>query len=290
MGKITSENKQYFQTNAELAKENSDLHIQLQRSTKMNNLLLQQSFDIRSKLAETSLQNCTLTQKNQAYKRKLIEFREQSKMLLDAVQEVHLSPISEQTAKKIALQKPTTISQLANSFQMVDLVGKERKKKLMLHLEAIPEEDEEPIEVQSAERKKTDESSVVPAQEKQEHSNDKSKQEHINDKSNLQLKQEDEFNLNPKQQQHKTDEQEEEESNPNSTQQQHKTDKQKVTNSNLNTTQEKISITKPPIQPQSKILPPIQTAKRTRKPINYKLPNLHTKLRKGDPFTDNFGN
>ena len=289
MGKITSENKQYFQTNAELAKENSDLHIQLQRSTKMNNLLLQQSFEIRSKLAETSLQNCTLTQKNQAYKRKLIEFREQSKMLLDAVQEVHLSPISEQTAKKIALQKPTTISQLANSFQMVDLVGKERKQKLMLHLEAIPEEDEEPIEVQSAERKKTDESSVVPAQEKQEHSNDKSKQEHINDKSNLQLKQEEEFNPNSTQQQHKADKQKEEESNPNSTQQQHKTEKQKVTNSNLNSPQEKISITKPPTQPQSKKLPPIQTAKRIRKPINYKLPNLHTKLRKGDPFTDNFG-
>ena len=58
----------YFITNTELAKEKSDLQIQLQKSVQMNNLLLKQSYDMHSKLTVVSNQVVTLQEKNSAKK------------------------------------------------------------------------------------------------------------------------------------------------------------------------------------------------------------------------------
>jgi hypothetical protein len=302
MAKLPNENKQYFQTNAELAKENSDLHIQLQRSTKMNNLLLQQSFEIRSKLAEVSMQNYTLAQKNQAYKRKLIEFKEQSKVLLDAIQQVHLSPISEREIKKMPLEKPATIAQLANSFEMVDLLGKEKKHKQILQLEVIPEEPEEQTlsvntEAESPININQDKISDFQLKEKSKRTVEIAAKEKLEKGPKLLAKHKVDnviHSLQTEKFQNRADfdGRDKSEISPEFKPQEVSSEAQSENSkeTQLIPSQKSSQSQTKQKAPSNQSFPQLYSlGKRARKIVNYKLPNLHSKLRKGDPFTDDFG-
>lgn len=137
---MSAGNKSYFQTNAELAKENSELQQNFARLSKMNSMLLSQGFDMHSKLASVSVQNSILREKNESLKKKLKQVKEHTTSLSNSLQSIQFSPIQQQdSAEKIKLAKPKeSISVLSERFCNVGFdknIGKIQTLKMDVILE-----------------------------------------------------------------------------------------------------------------------------------------------------------
>lgn len=201
------ESKHYFQTNSELAQENSSLQQQLARSSRMNSMLLAQGFEMHTKLSTISLQNSMLREKNVGLKKKIGQIQKHAIELNRMIESIQISPIQSEhklTDCCYSLSKGNS-DQIAQSLKtklvLVGKKGNEREVKINDNLAMIKESENENYGIVNQ--------------------NYKGIQESFNNHHHHHLERE--------------------------------------------------------------------KAKRTRKNVSYKLPNLNTKLRQGDPFTDDFG-
>lgn len=199
------ENKHYFQTNSELAHENSSLQQQLARSSRMNSMLLAQGFEIHTKLSTISLQNNMLKEKNMGLKKRIGQIQKHAIELNRMIESIQISPIQSELkltggCYSLANGNSDQIAQsLKTKLVLVGKKGKEKEVKINDNLAMIKENENENCGIANQ--------------------NYKGIQESFNNHKQLER----------------------------------------------------------------------EKAKRTRKNVSYKLPNLNTKLRQGDPFTDDFG-
>ena len=223
------ENKRYFQTNSELAHENSTLQQQLSRSSRMNSMLLAQGFEMHTKLSTISIQNGLLREKNGQLKRKIRQIKQQAIELSRAIESIQISPIQSVASQFPESSAAGRCEEMARTLKSkLVLVGKRAKESEMKvgdNLVMIEESEKENYEMDN------NQDSMMLEQGIEEH------REYHNENMKI-LEQRNEPSIIPLHNNHQIE---------------------------------------------------MERTRRARKNVSYKLPNLNTKLRQGDPFTDDFG-
>ena len=254
----THSTKSYFQTNAELAKENSNLQQTISRSTKMNNLLLAQGFEMHTKLAVAVSRNNLLREKNESLKKKIRLVKENATILTEHLNAIQLSPFQSSPLHeaKCSLKCREPVSMLTEKFFNVE-IEKGCKKSEVSGLTVIEEE-------------RNDENQLT-----------ESHSYHVNNAieypSNIHSTKNDSLR-NGSVPCNKTVNIQNTSIQNNKTENSHNTSISKSTEYIDNMNADLIN----------DFSDSVVRSRRHRKQVSYKLPSLNTKLRQGDPFTYDF--